>query len=83
MAVGVGLDDGPNPGIGCSRTDALKIMAKCVGVDGGLNGTGHAQISLRVKGFILTPPSRAITPYRLGTYNKIFRIIHVMRAFRQ
>ena len=59
MAVGIGLDHAPHPGIGRAARMRARLWRRASAVDGGLDRTGHARDS------VIT--TRDITPCRLET----------------
>ena len=43
MAVGIGLDDGPDPRVRCGGARAREVVGERCGVNGGKNGTWHGK----------------------------------------
>jgi hypothetical protein len=59
VAVGVGLDDGPQARAGRGGAQAPQVVAQGVGVDGGLDRTGHGKVGTEGNLAILAPRGHA------------------------
>ena len=55
VAIGVGLDHGPDAGVGRGMAHACQVVAQGLGMDGGLDRTGHGNSGKAESAAILAP----------------------------